>query len=271
MAVIFLGASVVLLGTYALTNRNGNETQTDVTKKDNLFSATGSAVTDQGSAITDGWDALYSGDATKESPQDQNNVTKNVAKAAFYQMKALDQQGKSPFDAANTNTPEVQAALESSLDGSVDSFFGNLMVSDRDIKISANNTRTAKVAYLKSVEAIIARHPMKDEYKNVTGGLQGVVEVACKDGDSGINKGIADIYAATAKEFIATRVPSGWVIFHKQVIEHYKKGDLIFEAISNCVNDPLKGIAAAQKLSIFGMDSMTLQNLLKKMYNEVGL
>lgn len=270
MAVIFLGVSMMLLSVYVLVNRNGNEPQTGGTKKENLFSMAGPAIEGQNTDMNEGWDALYSG-AIKESPEDRNNVTKNVAKAAFYQMKALDQQGKSPFDESNTNTPEVQAAIESSLDGSVDSFFGNLMISDRDIKISANNTRAAKVAYLKSIEGILARHPMSGEYKNIPGGLQGIIEESCGNGDSGINKGIADIYAATEKEFIATRVPSAWVNFHKEVIEHYKKGNMIFMAISDCLNDPLKGIAAAQKISIFGMDGATLQNLLKKMYTEVGL
>lgn len=271
MAAIFLGASVVLLGAYALANRGGNEPQASETKNENLFSAGGSATVGQDAGTNQGWGDFLSGNAAKESPEDKNNVTKNIAKAAFEQMKALDQQGKSPFDQANTNTPEVQAAIESSLDGSVDSFYGNVAVSEGDIKISANNTQAAKRDYLKMIEGILARHTVNDQYENISGGVQGLVETTCTDGDSGAAKNIAGIYDATAKDFIAARVPSTWASFHMQAIEHYKKGAIIFNAVSNCINDPIKGIAAAQKLPTFGMDALTLQNLLKKMYNEVGL
>lgn len=271
MAAIFLGASVLLLGAYTFANRGGDAAKTVEKEKQNLFSADGAATVDQSGNQT-GWGDLLSGTTTSGSPEDNSNVTKNIARVAFNQMKSLDQQGKSPFDDSTVNTAEVQSAIENSVDGSIDSFYGSaVLVSDRELKISANNTKAAKIAYLKSIEGILARHQIKDEYKNVPGGLQTQIETACTNGDPGINKDIASVYAATAKDFIMTRVPLSWTDFHKQAIEHYRKGNLIFSAVSNCIDDPVKGLGAAQKLSTFGMDAATLQNLLKKMYTEVGL
>lgn len=271
MAAIFLGASMLLLGVYAFVNRGDSGGQTAETKKQNLFSADGSATVDQNGDAS-GWGDLLSGTVAQESPEDKGNVTKNIARVAFDQMRSLDQQGKSPFDDSTVNTAEVQASIENSVDGSIDSFYGNAaIVSDRELKILTNNTKVAKTTYLKSIESILARHQISDKYKNFPGGLQGQIETACTSGDQGISKEAASVYAAMGKDFIATRVPLSWTNFHKQAIEHYRKGNLIFSAISNCINDPLKGVGAAQKLSTFGMEAATLQNLLKKMYTEVGL
>ncbi len=272
MAVIFLGASMLLLGMYALVNQGGGTSQVTEVKKADLFSADGPATVDQNADQNDGWGPLFSTDIATNSPEDANNVTKNVAKAAFSQMKQLDQQGQSPFDdASNIDPSQVQATIESSLNGTVDSFFGNVAVTDHDIKIASNNTKATKLAYLKSIEGILARNQLKDEYKNPDGGVQAQINTACTDGDTGINRAVAAMYVSIAREFAATRVPPAWVNFHKQAIEHYKKGNLIFSAIADCVADPLNGFAAAQKIPKFGMDAITLQNLLKKMYNEVGL
>lgn len=263
---------MLLLGMYSLVNHGGGEAQVGDAKKEGLFSADGPATVGQSDDSNDGWGPLFSTDTAKESLDDRTNVTKNVAKAAFVQMKQLDQQGQSPFsDASNIDASEMQATIEGSLNGTVDSFFGNVAVSDHDIKISKNNTKAAKIVYLKRIESILNRNQIKDEYKNPDGGIQGQINTACTDGDSGVNRAIAAIYVSLAREFTATRVPSAWVAFHKQVITHYKKGNLIFSGIANCVDDPINGFAAAQKVASFGMESITVQNLLKKMYNEVGL
>lgn len=270
MTAIFLGASILLLSTYVLANRSGDIPEVVEKNNEGQFFTDGSAIMDQIASTGEEW-MLAMGSGAQDASEDLNNTTKNVAKAAFYQMKALDQQGKSPFDKENTNTPEVQTAIESSLNGSVDSFFGNLLIGDRDIKISANNTTEAKKKYLRSFETVLARYPATADLGSVDGGLQGLVQQACAGDDDGVSGRVANLYDAIAKDVMAVTAPSSWVDFHKQAIEHYKKGGIIFSAIANCNADPLRGVVAAQKIPKFGMDALTLQNLLKKMYTEVRL
>ena len=202
---------------------------------------------------------------------DGANMTKVIARATFEQMKTLDQQGKSPFDEKNSDTAEVRNAVERSVAESTNAVFEGIVVKNSDLKTIMNNTRDAKRRYLKDLEAMLARHPVKESYKNIPGGLEGLIEQSCAGQQTNISKELSDDYTAIARDMMKIQTPSQWVVFHKQGITHYLQGSVIFSGIAGCAADPLKGYSVAQSLSEFGQNSSLLQKLLQKMYTEVGL
>lgn len=266
MAMTFLGIVIVLFGAYALVQRNN----TDAQKKTEAETAPLlSGMTATNGSESDGsiWSDLFEGGLE----DDNDNMTRMVARATFEQMKALDQQGKSPFAEENANTAEAKAAVERSVSESANSLFVGVTVSSGEVRSVANNTKDAKRRYLKDLEAVLARYPAKEEYKNVSGGLQGLVEQSCGGQQIDIAKAIAENYDNIAKGVVTIQVPSQWVGFHKQMIVYYRQGNVIFDAIADCQTDPLRGFSAAQALSQFVSESTILQKSLQKMYTEVGL
>lgn len=266
MAAMFIGIVVMLVGSYMIATRNTGD-QEGVAKKKNIPSLDGSSASGaQGDEL-----GVLSDILGGTSEDAEGNVTKMIARATFEQMKALDQQGKSPFDEANTDSIEVRNAVERSIDESMSGLFDSAFVGSKEIRIISNNTRDAKRRYLSDLEAALARHPAGESLKNIPGGVQGLVEQACAGENAGIAKEAAENYTATAKDVITIQVPSQWVEFHTSMIVHYRKGDIIFGSFANCVADPIKGFTAAQELSKFIANSSVLQKSLQKMYTEAGL
>lgn len=266
MAMTFLGIVIVLFGAYGLVQRGNTDTQKkpEVERAPLLSDMTATnGVGDDGSV----WSDLFGGGLE----DDGDNMTRMVARATFEQMKALDQQGKSPFVEENTNTAEAKAAVERSVSESASSLFVGVEVRSGEVRSVANNTKDAKQRYLKDLEAVLARYPAKEEYRNVSGGLQGLVEQACGGQQIDIAKAIAENYDNIARGMVATQVPSQWIGFHKQMIVYYRQGNVIFDAVADCQTDPLRGFSAAQALSQFVSESAILQKSLQKMYTEVGL
>ncbi|HBI25304.1 TPA: hypothetical protein DDX30_00775 [Candidatus Wolfebacteria bacterium] len=267
MAIIFAAIAIVLFGSYAVVNR-GEDSQQQVNEKSqpSLDGSSASGFLEDIGVSTD-WLAAV----TSEKEGDKNNVTESVALATFEQMKQLDQEGKNPFDEDTANSFAVQSSITRSVDTSTESLFATISVTDKDLKIIANNTQDAKKRYLSDLEAALARHPAKKSYENVEGGVQGLIERACAGKESGVGREMATTYTETADDVIRIQVPSQWAEFHRQIITHYRKGNIIFNSIANCYNDPLKGLLATQVLPDFIKNSDTLQKSLVKMYAEVGL
>ncbi len=264
MMWIFLIVVIGLAGVYVVINRNNPALQQN--NQSDQQSLDGSSASDQSS------DGNGVGDSNTasiyNSPNDPNNATQQVARVAFEQMKALDQSGRNPFDGSTGNDAAVNQTIEDTIKDK--SFFADSYYVDiTKIKTTKDNSRDAKLRYVKQIEHIGATYPAKSEYQNVIMRIQDDINQACNSGDPGINREIADYYKQLADVYLNVVVPTDWAKLHRTVVQHFKQGGLLFEAIANCPNDPLKTIAATKTLPQFALDAKTMKDTFEKMYNEI--
>jgi len=97
------------------------------------------------------------------------------------------------------------------------------------------------------------------------------IQLDCLGSGNTINSKMASAYNDIATNYLNISVPSDWSNLHKELITHFKKGYLIFEAITNCVKDPIKGYVAAETLFQFGYENQIVREALKRKLVEVGL
>lgn len=266
MMMIFSVIAIGLFGVYTIVNRN-TENPKQVSKGGGTQSLEGAATIDTSGEESDLYKMANGVVISADMPGDATNMTKQAARVAFDQMKKLDQQGKNPFDPANASDPAVRKSIEASMGGSA--LLDEVIVTTRDIKVSADNSRAAKMRYIKKAQEVTARHPVTQEHKDAIIGMQDNVKRACSDGDPGVNGAIAKYYEGMANDYAGITVPSQWAGIHMEGIRHFKQGKIIFDAISNCVTDPLKGYSAIQILPQFGMDAQSIKDSLEKVYTDI--
>jgi hypothetical protein len=266
MMAIFSVIAVGLFGVYTIVNRNIGDLK-QASKGGGIQSLEGAATINTSDEEFDLYKMANGVVISADMPGDATNMTKRAASMAFDQMKKLDQQGKNPFDPANASDPAVQKSIEASMSGAA--LLDEVIVTTRDIKVSTDNSRAAKMRYVKKAQEITARHPVTQEHKDAIIGMQDNVKKACSDGDSGVNRDIAKYYEDMANDYAGITVPSQWAGIHMEGIRHFKQGKIIFDAISNCVTDPLKGYSAIQILPQFGLDAQSIKDSFEKVYTGI--
>jgi len=205
------------------------------------------------------------------APEDSLNLTKMVAGSLFGRMKNLDQSSKNPFEGQgiDINDPENQKLIEEAVADITDPF--NPKIENKNLKISGDNSKEAKLNYLKSIQEIGQKYFGNPGFKRDSDQLIKDIQLDCLGSGNTINSKIASAYNDIATNYLNISVPSDWSDLHKELITHFKKGYLIFEAIANCYKDPIKGYVAAETLFQFGYENQIVREALKKKLVEVGL
>lgn len=262
MATIFLGGAIVLFGAYALVNQNEVGKQGSANGSNTpLLDGSSATMPSEGEGANSTWSNLLG------TSDDKNNITKNMASVVFEQMKTLDQKGKNPFGDEAGSDLAAQKAIQDTIKNKT--LLPDMVISMKDIKQTVNNSKTAKLAYVKQMEDIAVKYPAKKEYRAVLSGIQDDVNRACTSGDTGINKEMSDRYRMLAEAYAAVTVPTEWAEMHRTVVQHFKGGQVIFGAIANCLDDPMKAYAVVQLFPQFATDAGAMKETFEKMYSAV--
>lgn len=197
------------------------------------------------------------------------NLTEISAKALFGGLKLLDANGNNPFNADLTN-PKIQEAIKKSIsDASLINFYSSLK--ENDIKISADNSKASKIAYLKSIEEITAKR--FNDKKFIRTGEQIIADINsdCFSTGSSLNGELAELYKNLTDDYLALAAPSDWIDFHKSAAEHFKEASVIYQSVFKCAEDPIKGYAASQIIPQLFESAADVQDQFVQKYKEVGL
>jgi hypothetical protein len=189
-------------------------------------------------------------------------------------MKGLDQSGKDPFesDDFDLNNPQGQELIQEIIASIYDSSaFFNSDIKNEDLKISSDNSKEAKLSYLKSISEIGQKYFSDPLFDRSAEQIVSDINRDCFGGGGTINAEIAAAYDDMAIKHLKVSVPSDWTFFHKEIIGNLKKGGLIFEAIANCPIDPIKGYLAGEALPQFSSETLLIQEGLRKRGVEIGL
>lgn len=196
-----------------------------------------------------------------------DNLTKLVAGSLFNQMKGLDAGGKNPFNGENfdVNDSQNQELIQKSLSDmqSNPSALFDAKVETKDLKISGDNSQKAKSDYLGTIGDISRARLGDSEYQMTADETINNFnnDCAASNKDS-VNLKIAGAYAAAGEDYLKVYVPSDWAELHARIIAYFKKANLVYSALGNCFEDPIKGYLATQILPQLVSENKDIQNSL---------
>jgi len=197
------------------------------------------------------------------------NLTNAIAESMFDGMQKMLENGDTSkgFD---PNDPANKKFLEETV-GNLPSTYFDYQVNEKDLKISSDNLKEAKINYLKNIMEITAERFDKPEYQRSADETIKDISDDCFLGGSTINKEKANLYQNLFNDYSNLTVPSEWLDFHGQAINYFKKSSLVYSALSTCKDDPIKGQLAAQVLTQLAGEAGKIQNFLVKKYQEINL
>ncbi len=205
------------------------------------------------------------------------NLTDLVASSMFSKMASMDptslQSAKATASLSSQNEKTIKDILENSLGAS--SSAGGIFrveIAKKDLKISNDNSKEAKLIYLNLMQSIFDKSQITSPKYNKT------PEQAANDvnndcfvgGRISDNKIISGIYENLAGEYLNVPVPSDWADTHIKIISFLKILSLAYDGLADCYNDPIKGYLAINTLSSMGSQIKDISNLLYKEGKEVG-
>jgi len=199
------------------------------------------------------------------------NLTEFVAKSSFTQMKNLDQSGQDPFE-IDPNDPANKEFIEKAVAGIGDpSSFFNPIVDDKDLKISQDNSKEAKIQYLRGIEQISKNRLNNPKYFRDIEQMAKDIQVDCMTGGLSIHKELAQLQWDLLNDYLNLTVPQDWLSFHRDFVNIHKKTNLIYSALANCFQDPIKGNLAIQIFPQMVEESKEIQSTFYAKRLEMGL
>ena len=108
-------------------------------------------------------------------------------------------------------------------------------------------------------------------FKNFDKSVSNVLKDAFEKGDTSSSKKLSENYNCVFNDLINTPVPSDWVSFHKDLLTHYQNCKIVYEAIGNYQNDPIKASFALDAIKELINSAEQLQTIFEIKAKSVGL
>ncbi len=187
------------------------------------------------------------------------NLTNSIAESVFNNLNSSDVVSKinnkiSPSGGSlpNVNINDVLSKAQADL-----RLVSTDDIKDNQLKISSDNSASAKRKYLSDITATLT-NDLSNFNKNY---LQIIVDTYQKLDSSSAEKA-ADIYGKLARDFMNTNVPSDWQDVHKATIVYYKNSEVVYRAMADYQNDPIKGYAALEIIEQVADEGLAVQQQL---------
>ncbi len=191
------------------------------------------------------------------------NLTEFVAKSVSSQMQTLDQQGVENID---PNDPRNQEAIEKAMAELQNFSLFDESISDKDLKISQDNSLPAKAKYIESVGKTFTEN-VTDVYKNQSKALDKLTST----GDVSDVKKLADTYRNIFNGVLTVSVPSDWLDLHERFLMILKKFEFVYRGIVDFKTDPIKADLLAQMIPELSEIELQIFKEYKNKLSEIGI
>lgn len=160
------------------------------------------------------------------------NLTEFVAKSVSNQMQTMDQKGAENID---PNDPQNQEMIQKAMAELQSQSLFDESISDKDLKISSDNSKEAKEKYLMEAGQIILNNfnEQKMDPKKALEMLVNNLNI------SGVSQ-IADAYSKIFDGFLNTKIPSDYLSLHKRYVVLLKKAKETYQGLVDYNNDPVR-------------------------------
>lgn len=189
------------------------------------------------------------------------NLTDLVAKSVSGQIQYLSQGGKD----FNPNDPKNQEMIKKAIaDMQSPPLFEGIIVENKNLKISNDNSKKAKQEYFEAIGKI--------SQKNFSGfnktHIEALSELVERNNAYFVIQ-LADIYKNTVNDYLNLTVPSDLVSIDKKMIVHFKTAQKIYEDIANFNIDPVRAQMSFQMIDKLIINAKTNQGLLENEYQKI--
>lgn len=181
------------------------------------------------------------------------NITEDLSKIVFENIKA----GKT-----SATPEEVLSEVFGNKEIKLDFVFD---ISDAELKISADNSKEAKKRYLETISEINKKN--SGELSKIY--LEIIVDVYQKLNVSSA-KQAASAYNKLTADYLNVFAPSDWLDVHKALIIHYKNAATVYSAMSEYLNDPIKGYLALETIEAVANNGGQTQDFLNQKIKELN-
>lgn len=181
------------------------------------------------------------------------NITEDLSKIVFENIKA----GKT-----SAAPEEVLSEIFGNKEIKLDFVFD---IGDAELKILSDNSKEAKKRYLEIIGEINKKH--SSSFGKIY--LEIIVDVYQKL-DVSSAKQAASVYNKLAEEYLNVLAPSDWLDVHKALIIHFKNAATVYSAMSEYLNDPIKGYLALETIEAVANNGEQTQNFLNQKIKELN-
>ncbi len=194
----------------------------------------------------------------------QTNITKTLGDTFFSRINSQETVDKIKNDSSmGINSVSGQIASDVLAKSQADFNFITT-ISDSEIKITSDTSKTAKEKYLKEIGETI-----KKDFSNYNViYLQVIIDTYQKLDSSSATKS-AEVYGNLAKDFMGITVPADWVDVHKEIIMYYKNSEIVYKAMANYQTDPIKGYLTLDMIDSLVKQAPEIQDKLAEKAKEI--
>lgn len=214
---------------------------------------TGSQFDFQRAALIDNLPPETLNNPLKETEQSQN-FTENLAQA--YAQKTLQEN--------NINTKTAEKITQQVFDNNNFKEIIYPQLTEKDIKISDDNSLNAQIKYLRDFSAIGQKN-----FKSFNTPITTIIEQLIVSENQAPMKEYLAIAQAQIKDLAQIATPSLWKTFHLQNLNLWQKKIAVYNALLNKTEDPLKAIIAFQIINSLRIENENLQTILKNTNNDL--
>jgi len=260
--LIILALIAFLIGAYFITN-SGRASSTLAENSSNIKASSLGELLNTTSSLN------QKSDSPVFDTNDKNNLTKALGDNLFEQIEEQNAANPDFFSSTSSVNDTAQKIVENSLNNS--SLNLNQPVKETDLKISQDNSKTAKLKYFQNLDEISINRFNDPSHKITPQQTTDNVIADCSVNVSALDKELANFYPSVVKDYLNVAVPSDFINLHEKIIMHFNNAALIYQALTNCFQDPIKGYIAAQALPSLAEETITIQAALGEKYKEITL
>lgn len=197
---------------------------------------------------------------------DNKNLTQSLGENIFSQVQASNGIKTGLLDNSQQSINSMGNNVSNNILGSSLSEI-NLInsINNSDLNISYINIKSDKVKYFKNIADIKKKDfgDFKKQYMEV------IVDVFQKK-DPASAKQLADIYKNISNDLTAVSVPSDFIDLHKEQIIYFKNSEIVYRAMANYEQDPIKGYMAMEMIDQMIKNAADIQTDINKKVKELN-
>lgn len=198
------------------------------------------------------------------SDQQSLNFTKMTIQSIFSQAQAISQNDSNSVATLNPDDPEVRASIQETLKSFPDPFSVFYQpIDENNLKVINDNSIESQIKYYENYQRII-----NSAFGSFKKDSAEILNDVFKRNDFSSVRKVEEIYKTLTDNFIKLAVPSSLLEFHKKIIQHYQNSYMIYQAVSQYSQDPIKTYLAVQAIPQLYSETEDIQNLFKKILEE---
>lgn len=194
------------------------------------------------------------------------NLTDAVAQNYLSEILKRNPEGPKTINEKQTLTVPSQTLMENALEGNLIQSLQFTQFKEKDIKISNNNSTKNQLVYLQSLEKINQKN-----FNSFNESMEDILDELMLNQNSEPLQKYTDIINKEIIDTLALETPSLWKEFHLQNLNLWQKKLIIFNALLELSDDPLKAYLSLQEIPGVIDENFDLQKVLETRFKELAL